>query len=98
MLLNITNNTQIMHTSEIILKNLLRSANVKKGEIYTHYKKPNLRYKVLNVALDEESEKSIVVYKALYGEKLTWTRKLDKWNEPIKQGNELISRFKKIGK
>lgn len=47
--------------------------NLKLG-IYEHYKKK--RYKVLGVSLHSETLEELVIYKALYGKKLTWVRPL----------------------
>ena len=53
---------------------------IKKGHIYKHFK-GNLYY-VLDIVLDSETEdinnpKKVVIYKALYGDNLTWARSYD---------------------
>lgn len=42
--------------------------------IYEHYK--GNKYQVLGVAVHSETLEELVVYKALYGEELTWVRPL----------------------
>ena len=49
--------------------------NICIGHIYRHFK-GNL-YKVLHLALDTETNEDIVVYEALYGNKLIYTRSLE---------------------
>lgn len=59
---------------------------LKKG-LYRHYKGPY--YKVIDVATHSETEESLVVYQALYGEKGTWVRPLSMFTETIiVEGNE----------
>ncbi|MFT6876525.1 MAG: hypothetical protein ACI9XK_001950 [Granulosicoccus sp.] len=49
--------------------------------IYRHYK-GNL-YQVLGLARHSETEESLVVYQALYGEKGYWLRPLTLWLDPV---------------
>lgn len=58
--------------------------NVIQG-IYRHYK-GNL-YEVIGVALHSETKEQLVVYRALYGEKLLWVRPLKMFIEKITIGN-----------
>lgn len=53
---------------------------IKIGRIYRHFK--GKKYYVLDIVLDSESNndekpKKVVIYKALYGEHLTWARPYD---------------------
>ena len=49
--------------------------------IYEHYKKK--RYRVLGVVIHSETLEELVLYKALYGERLTWVRPLDMFLENV---------------
>jgi len=53
---------------------------LKKG-LYQHYKGP--LYRVLDVATHSETEESLVVYQALYGEKGIWARPLSMFCETV---------------
>ncbi len=58
----------------------LMERTVKVGKKYRHFK--GKTYKVLLVALDSESDKTlpprkIVIYEALYGDNLVWARDYD---------------------
>ena len=68
--------------------------NLKSGE-YEHYKKK--RYKVIGVAIHSESLEEMVVYKALYGEGLTWVRPLEIFFEEIEVDGQLRPRFEYKG-
>ena len=53
---------------------------IKKGKIYRHFK--GMLYQVLDIVNDsetnnEENPSKVVVYKALYGDRITWARPLD---------------------
>lgn len=65
------------------------------GAIYSHYRNHELNYKVLMLALDEETEEMCVVYQALYGEQLIWIRKLTKWSEMVEHNGKNVPRFNK---
>ncbi|MFA5603249.1 MAG: DUF1653 domain-containing protein [Bacilli bacterium] len=52
------------------------------GKKYRHFK--GNEYKVLAIANDSEDHlKQVVVYQALYGEKLIWIRDLDMFLSPV---------------
>ena len=52
-----------------------------KAGLYQHYKGP--LYRVIDVATHSETEESLVIYQALYGEKGTWARPLSMFQESI---------------
>lgn len=54
---------------------------IKVGTIYRHFK-GNL-YKVLCIATDSETKEEVVVYEALYGKHLIWTRPYDMFNSLV---------------
>lgn len=72
---------------------LINNTNIKIGDIYYHYRSPDKHYKVLSIALDESSEKPMVVYQSLYGKNLVWTRNLDIWNQLVEHNNNPVARF-----
>lgn len=84
------------HTSEKILSEKLSSVNIQKDSFYYHYRNPNQHYLVLGIALDEATEEPVVIYKACYGEKLTWVRKVNVWNEEVEFNGKKVCRFTKI--
>lgn len=57
-----------------------KARGIKPG-IYEHYKK--MRYQVLGIALHSETLEELVVYKALYGDKLSWVRPLGMFFEKV---------------
>lgn len=77
--------------SDIVLSE--KAKNIKLG-IYEHYKK--LRYEVLGVALHSETTEEMVIYKQLYGEKLTWVRPFDMFFEEVMIDGVKQPRFKFI--
>jgi len=83
------------HSSEDVLFERLISCHDKVvvGGTYYHYRKPLDYYKVLAVALDEATEKIVVIYQAQYGKNLTWVRDIDKWCERVEHDGLSIPRF-----
>jgi hypothetical protein len=63
------------------------------GAEYTHYKSPEKRYRVENLAIDEESEGVRVVYRPLYGEELLWIRTLDNFLDTVETPDGPKPRF-----
>ena len=76
------------------LKCGIRAENIKPGR-YRHYK--GNEYEVLCMAKHSETEERMVVYKALYGEGLTWVRPASMWFEPVLKDGKEIKRFTYIG-
>ncbi len=74
--------------SEIKLSEKAKS--IKLG-IYEHYKKN--RYQVLGVAVHSETLEELIIYKALYGEGLTWVRPLEMFFEEVEIEGKMIPRF-----
>jgi hypothetical protein len=70
-----------------------KAGSVKHG-FYEHYKK--LKYKVLGVAIHSETLEEMVIYKAMYGDKLTWVRPLKMFLEKIELDGKKVPRFKFI--
>ena len=61
---------------------------------YRHFK--GQEYEVIAVAKHSETEESLVVYKALYGEMGVWVRPLTMWTETVTHKGQEIKRFQKI--
>jgi cyclomaltodextrinase / maltogenic alpha-amylase / neopullulanase len=73
---------------------------IKKGQIYSHYKKPNKRYEILDLGLNTESMEEMVIYKALYQGEFKfgqiWVRPKKMFEESVEKNGERIARFKLI--
>jgi hypothetical protein len=63
------------------------------GAIYTHYKDADKRYKVIDLAIDVDNNEVRVVYRALYGDHLTFVRTLAEWCDTINGDGKSMSRF-----
>ena len=63
---------------------------IKKGK-YRHFK--GGEYEVLFLAKDSETLETIVVYRALYGERGVWIRPLKMWNETVVRDGKTHKRF-----
>ncbi len=83
------------HTDEIMLWNKVNKIPIKSGEIYYHYKNPDKCYKIIAVGLGEEYEEPEIIYQALYGKQLIWTRKWSIWNTYVSHNGETVPRFTK---
>lgn len=62
---------------------------------YRHFK--GMEYEVLGVARHSETEESMVVYRALYGEGGLWVRPLSMWNEQVDRDDYHGPRFIYVG-
>lgn len=78
--------------SDIKLSKLAKTLKLGK---YEHYK--GNKYQVLDVAIHSETLEELVIYKALYGEHLTWVRPLKMFLESIEYSGNKQPRFKYIG-
>lgn len=58
---------------------------------YRHFK-GNL-YEVIGIAKNSENLESMVVYRALYGEKELWVRPASMWNETVERDGKTYKRF-----
>lgn len=63
--------------------------------IYQHFK--GNKYELLYIAKHSETLESMVVYRALYGERDIWVRPLSMWDEIVEYNGEKVERFKYIG-
>lgn len=69
---------------------------VEVGAIYSHYRNPKLQYKVIDIGIQEATEKACVIYKALYADEVVWVRDLDVWLEPVEHEGKKVPRFQKV--
>ncbi len=61
---------------------------------YRHFK--GMEYQVIGVALDSETMRPVVVYRALYGEGGLWVRSLEMFTETIEHNGVAQPRFRLI--
>ena len=87
-----------MHKSHKVLIDELEDANnkVEVGKFYYHYKKPELNYKVIKLAVMEADDSICVIYEAQYGDNLVFVRPLKSWLEKVEWNNKTVDRFTKI--
>ena len=58
---------------------------------YRHFK--GGEYEVIAIAKHSETQEDFVVYRALYGEGLTWIRPASMWEETITRDGKTFARF-----
>ncbi len=68
--------------------------NIKPGR-YRHFK--GNEYQVLGVARDAETLRSVVVYRALYGEQSLWVRAVEVFQESVERDGNRVRRFEFLG-
>lgn len=80
------------------LSRLLRSAEgrVSVGDTCAHFKHPERGYRVLSLAIAEATGEVVVVYQALYGERLTFVRPLASWLDEVVFEGVSVPRFRKV--
>jgi len=66
------------------------------GAKYRHYKGADKTYAVMGLGFIEEDEELCVIYRAEYGEKLTFIRPLTVWIEQVEWGGKTVPRFAKL--
>ena len=76
-------------------EHIKRPEDVQLG-IYEHYKNGK-QYEVLGVALHSETLEEMVVYRALYDEKITWVRPRAMFFEEVEKEGKKVSRFVYVG-
>ena len=62
---------------------------------YRHFK--GNEYEVLHVAKHSETLETMVVYRALYGERGVWVRPASMWNETVTREGKTFCRFTYMG-
>ncbi|MEI8068068.1 MAG: DUF1653 domain-containing protein [Candidatus Shapirobacteria bacterium] len=70
---------------------------IKKGQIYKHYKSDHT-YKIIDVGIHSETLEEMVVYEALYENKMgsIWIRSLKMWFEEVEWDGKKVKRFELI--
>ena len=81
--------------SQLSAKLAQAATQVAVGARYMHYKQ--LSYKVLALALREEDNEPCVVYRAEYGDNVTWIRPVASWVEEVEVDGKKVKRFTEIG-
>ena len=80
--------------SQLSAKLAQAARQVTVGARYMHYKQ--LNYIVVALALREEDNEPCVVYRAEYGDNVTWIRPLSSWTQEVEVGGKKVPRFTKI--
>ena len=62
---------------------------------YRHFK--GMEYEVIGIARHSETEETMVVYRALYGEGGLWVRPLSMWEETVDRDDYHGPRFSYVG-
>lgn len=65
--------------------------NLPEKGYYRHFK--GGRYELIDFARDSETLETMVIYRALYGERQLWVRPLSMWSEKIERNGKVFIRF-----
>jgi hypothetical protein len=86
------------HRSQEELSQALAAATerVEVGARYTHFKDPSNAYEVTGLAILEADEGVAVLYKALYGDGVTFVRPLDSFTALVEHEGVQVPRFTKV--
>lgn len=87
------------HSNIVLLTKKIQSARllVKKNGRYYHYKTPNKYYKVLDIALQENTENPCVIYCQIDNPEIIWVRDLNVWCEKVlNDNNQYVNRFNEV--
>jgi len=84
-----------MHKSQKELKDeIIKASNdVLVGRVYVHYKSPDMRYEVKELAVNTEHDNICVIYQALYDEQLLFVRSLEEWLDIVEKDGKQVRRF-----
>jgi hypothetical protein len=67
---------------------------VEAGALYMHYKQKS--YRVVDIAINEADNEPCVIYKAEYGEQITFVRPVANWVESVTVDGKEMPRFLKV--
>ena len=87
------------HQNHEALNKLLfdASKHVNVGSAYRHYKYPNRKYKVIMLAIQEDSQQVCVVYQDVARiDAPPFVRNLDSWLESVEWEGLIVPRFTRI--
>lgn len=87
-----------MRLSQDELTELLSTAKrqVEVGAKYKHYKSDDMIYEVKDIVIQEVDNEPCVIYKALYGNRITFSRTVKVWLETVDFEGKLSPRFTKL--
>jgi hypothetical protein len=86
------------HVSQADLTLRLAEAaeRVPTGGKYRHYKQPHQYYIVTGHVIMESDDTAGIVYRAEYGERITFVRPLASWLEKVEYDGKAVSRFQRV--
>ena len=86
------------HKDQLVLAKKFANAKTKVtiGAKYRHYKSPDMVYELIGLGFLEVNEELHVIYRAEYGEKLTFIRPLSEWLGQVEWQGKTVPHFKKI--
>jgi hypothetical protein len=86
------------HKEQLELKKEIDAASAKVtiGARYWHYKGKDKIYEIIGLGFLEATDELCVIYRALYGEQLTFVRPLSIWEERVRWEGKTVPRFTKI--
>lgn len=70
------------------LKEKLNDVNVKAEEIYYHHSDKEKHYKIIGKVVYYNTQDVLIIYQALYGERLVWARDSEQWFEFVNGGTK----------
>ncbi len=66
------------------------------GTVYQHYKSADMTYEVKDIVIQEVDDEPCVIYEALYGNHITFSRPVKVWLESVTVEGQLVKRFTKL--
>lgn len=63
------------------------------GARYSHYKNPDKYYRVVDLGIDEATDKVTVIYR---DDMIVWVRLLEVWKEMVEHNGEMVPRFSRV--
>lgn len=83
------------HKEQSILQQEVTDAKTKVliGARYSHYKDPQKIYEVMGFGFLESNDELYVIYKATYGDQITFLRPLTSWLDKVEIDGAVVNRF-----